>query len=92
MKGGGGSSFKKVTWGRAKGPRRTTLIGSITVDTVRFQAVGESLPVARIESGCFGKPRGPVVPSRVVETKRKTNPKRRKLAMNFLFDIFIQKV
>lgn len=89
ISGGGGSSFKKLICGRAKGPTNTTLIGIITVDTARFQAIGELLPVLRTESGDLGKPRGPVDPKSVVVTKRKVNPKTMKRKTNFVFEIFI---
>lgn len=49
--GGGGSSFKKLILGSNKGPIKTILIGIINADMALFQAIGESLPVLRIESG-----------------------------------------
>jgi len=51
IKGGGGSSFKKLICGRAKGPIKTILIGNIIVEAALFQVTPESLPVLRIESG-----------------------------------------
>lgn len=89
MNGGGGSSFKKLTLGRAKGPIKTILIGNMIVDAVLFQAIGDSLPVLRMESGDLGKPRGPVDPKSEVVIKRKTNPKMRKEMTNFVLEIFI---
>lgn len=89
INGGGGSSFKKLIEGRAKGPIKTTLIGKIIVDTVFFQAVGESPPVLRTESGGLGNPRGPVVPKREVVTKRKANPQMMKRIINFFLEICI---
>lgn len=47
--GGGGSSFKKFTWGNNKGPIKTIFMGDMMMDTVLFQAIGESSP--RRESG-----------------------------------------
>jgi len=87
INGGGGSSFKKLICGRAKGPIKTILIGTIILDIARFQAIGESLPVVRTESGALGNPRGPVVPKSVVVTKRKANPQMKKRITNFFLEI-----
>ena len=87
--GGGGSSFKKLTRGKAKGPIKTTLIGNIILDTALFHGIGESLPVLRTESGCLGKPRGPVVPKSEVVIKRKANPAMMKRITNFFLEIFM---
>lgn len=57
------------------------------VDTVRFQAVGDSEPVRSKESGGFGKPRGPVDPKREVVTNRKTNPLMMKRITNFVLEM-----
>lgn len=59
------------------------------VDTALFQALGESPPVLRTESGDLGKPRGPVVPKSEVVIKRKANPKTRKKRTNFVLEMFI---
>lgn len=67
-------------------------MGNIIVDTALFQAIGESPPVLRTESGGLGKPRGPVVPKSELVIKRKANPEMRKRITNFVFEIFIQKV
>ena len=55
--------------------------------TVFFQAVGDAVP--RKESGCLGKPRGPVDPKSEVVTKRKTNPEMRKKITNFVLEMSI---
>lgn len=62
------------------------------VDTVFFQTIPESPLVLRTESGGLGKPRIPVVPKNEVVIKRKANPEMMKRIINFLFEIFIQKV
>ncbi len=89
INGGGGSSFKKLISGRAKGPIKTILIGNIIFDTILFQVIDESLPVRRTESGGAGNPRGPVVPKSVVVMKRKTNPQIMKRITNFFLEIVI---
>jgi hypothetical protein len=53
-----------------------TLIGAMAIDTLFFHATGVS--IRRSESGCFGNPRGPVVPRSEVVMKRNTKPKRMK--------------
>jgi hypothetical protein len=65
------------------------LIGSIIVDTVLFQAINESPPVLRTESGGWGKPWGPPDPKSDVVTKRKANPETRNKITNFFLEIFI---
>lgn len=57
------------------------------MDAALFHATGESLPVLRIESGGFGKPRGPVDPKREVEIKRKANPKIKNKITNLVLEI-----
>ncbi len=57
-------------------------------DTVRFQGIGESLPVLRTKSGDLGKPRGPVDPNNEVVMKRKANPEIIKRITNFVLDSF----
>ena len=83
IKGGGGSSLRKSIWGKANGPINTIFKGRMIVDTARFQAMGESAPVVRRESGACGKPRGPVEPKRVVVKARKAKPEMMKRRMNF---------
>ena len=85
--GGGGSSFKKLTEGKSKGPIKTILIGDRIVDTVLFQATGES--IRRSESGGLGKPLGPVDPKSEVVIKRKINPETMKRTTNFFLEILI---
>lgn len=92
MNGGGGSSFKKLTLGKSKGPIRTILTGKMIVAAALFHATCESLPVLRTESGALGKPRGPVEPKSEVLTKRKANPQMMKIITNFFLEIFINKV
>ena len=65
-------------------------MGIIIVDTVFFQATGDAVP--KSESGCLGKPRGPVEPKNVVVIKRKLNPQIRKRLINFVFEMFIYKL
>lgn len=89
INGGGGSSFRKFTEGKDRGPIKTILIGNIMLDTALFQAIGESPPVLRTESGGFGKPRGPVVPKSEEVIKRKTNPEMIKSITNFFLEIFM---
>ena len=67
----------------------TIFIGTSIVDTVRFQAMGESPPVLMTESGGCGKPRGPVDPKREVVIKRKVNPEMIKRSTNFFLEIVI---
>ena len=62
-------------------------MGSIIVDTLFFQAIGDAVP--RKESGCLGKPRGPVDPKSEVVIKRKANPEIMKRTTNFVLGIFI---
>ena len=57
------------------------------MDTVFFQAIGDAVP--RKESGCLGKPRGPVDPKSVVVIKRKANPEMMKRITNFFLEIFM---
>ena len=64
------------------------MIGDIIVDTVFFQAIGDAVP--KKESGCLGKPRGPVDPKSVVVINIKANPETRKRITNFVLEIFIQ--
>ena len=64
-----------------------TLIGDKILDTLLFQAIGES--VRSIESGCLGKPRGPVPPKSEVVINIKANPEIIKRAINFFLEIFI---
>ncbi len=64
-------------------------MGKIIVDTALFQAIGESPPVLRTESGGLGNPRGPVVPKSEVVIKRKANPQMMKVIMNFVLEMFI---
>ena len=64
-------------------------MGNIIVDTVLFQAIWESLPVRRIESGGLGKPRGPGDPKSELVIKRKTDPKRINRMTNFFLEIVI---
>lgn len=87
--GGGGSSFKKLTEGRANGPIKTILTGSIIADAVLFQTIFESDPVWSKESGGLGKPLGPVVPKSEVVINRKANPQIMKRKINFFLEIFI---
>lgn len=89
INGGGGSSFKKLICGKAKGPIKIVLIGNIILDVALFHAIGESLPVLRTESGGLGNPRGPVVPKSDVVIKRKANPEMRKRITNFVSEIFM---
>lgn len=89
INGGGGSSFKKSTEDSPKGPIKTILMGKIIVDTVLFQATGESEPVLRIESGYLGKPRGPVDPKSEVVIKLKASPKTMKRITNFFLEMFM---
>ncbi|MDO8619406.1 MAG: hypothetical protein Q7R49_05705, partial [Candidatus Daviesbacteria bacterium] len=70
-----------------KGPIKTIFIGNIIVDTVFFQAIGDA--VSRKESGCLGKPRGPVDPKSEVVIKIKANPEMMKKITNFVLEIFI---
>ena len=51
IKRGGGSSCLIDSMRGDTGPIKTILIGNIIVDTVLFQAIGESPPVLRTESG-----------------------------------------
>ena len=90
INGGGGSSFKKLTEGRSRGPIKTILMGNITVDTVLFQVIGDSSNSK--ESGGLGKPRGPVDPKREVVVKRKANPEMMKRITNFFLEIFISRI
>ena len=62
-------------------------MGNIIVDTVFFQTIGDAVP--RKESGCLGKPLGPVDPKSVVVINIKTNPEMRKRITNFFLEIFI---
>ncbi len=87
INGGGGSSFKKLMPDSNKGPIKTIFIGKIIVDTVFFQTIGDAVP--RKESGCFGKPRGPVDPKSEVLIKRKENPEMMKRITNFVLEIFM---
>jgi|CXWL01.1.fsa_nt_gi hypothetical protein len=89
INGGGGSSFKKLICGKAKGPIKTILIGNIILDVALFHAIGESLPVLRTESGGLGNPCGPVVPKSDVVIKRKANPEMRKRITNLFLEMFI---
>src|SRR3990167_5769444 len=86
INGGGGSSRKKSVESN-KCPIKTILIGEIIVDTVLFQAIGDAVP--RKESGCLGKPRGPVDPKNEVVIKRNANPERIKRITNFILEMFI---
>ena len=54
---------------------------------VLFQAIGDAVP--RKESGCLGKPRGPVDPKSEVVINIKANPKMMKRITNFFLEIFI---
>ena len=65
------------------------MIGKIIVDTALFQAIGESPPVLRTESGGLGKPRGPVDPKSEEVIKRKANPETMKRKTNFVLEMFI---
>lgn len=87
--GGGGSSFKKFTWGNNKGPIKTIFMGDMMADTVLFHAMGESSP--KRESGGCGKPPNPPDPKSEVVIKRKTNPQIMKRTTNFFLEIFIPK-
>ena len=58
------------------------------VDAVFFQTTGDAVP--RKESGCLGKPRGPVDPKSEVVIKRKTNPEMRKRMTNFVLEMSIR--
>ena len=89
INGGGGSSRKKLGESN-KGPINTILIGDIIVDTVLFQAMGDAVP--RKESGCFGKPRGPVDPKSEVLINIKTNAEITKRITNFFLEIFTNPV
>ena len=73
-----------------KGPIKTILIGDIIVDTVFFHGSGDAVP--RRESGCLGKPRGPVDPKSEVVIKRKANPEIMKRITNFFLEIFTNPV
>ena len=64
-------------------------MGKIMLDTILFQAIGDSDPVLRRESGDLGKPRGPVVPKSEVVIKRKANPEMMKRIINFFLEIFM---
>ena len=86
INGGGGSSRKKSVESNT-GPIKTIFIGTIIVDTVFFHAIGDA--VRRKESGCLGKPRGPVDPNSEVVIKRKTNPEMMKKKTNFFLVMFI---
>ncbi len=86
INGGGGSSRKKSVESN-KGPIKTILIGNIIVDTVFFQAIGDAVP--RKESGCLGKPRGPVDPKSVLVINIKANPEITKKITDFVLEIFI---
>ena len=63
-------------------------MGNIIVDMVFFQGSGDAVP--RKESGCLGKPRGPVVPNIDVVIKRKANPEMMKRMTNFFLEMFIR--
>ncbi len=58
------------------------------VVTVLFHAIGDAVP--RKESGCLGKPLGPVVPKSVVVIKRKANPEIMKRTTNFFLEMFMR--
>ena len=62
-------------------------MGNIIVDTAFFHGSGDAVP--RKESGCLGKPRGPVEPKSEVVIERKANPKIMKRITNFVLEIFI---
>jgi hypothetical protein len=62
-------------------------MGTIIVDTIFFQAIGDAVP--RKESGCLGKPRGPVDPKSEVVIKRKVKPEMMKSITNFFLEMFI---
>lgn len=87
INGGGGSSRKKFLESN-RGPIKTTFIGNIIVDAVFFHGFGEAVP--RKESGCLGKPRGPVDPKNEVVIKRNANPEMMKKATNFVLEIFMR--
>ena len=70
-----------------KGPIKIILIGDIIVDTAFFHAIGDAVP--RKESGCLGKPRGPIDPKSDVVMKRKANPEMMNRITNFFLEIFI---
>jgi len=73
--------------GSSTGPIKMTLMGASMVDTVLFQATGESMPSK--ESGGSGKPRGPVDPKRVEVRKRNANPQMMKMITNFVREMAI---
>jgi len=86
MNGGGGSSRKKSVESN-RGPIKTTLIGTMIVDTVCFHAIGDAVP--RKESGGLGNPRGPVDPRSEVVMKRKANPEMMKRMTNLVLEMRI---
>lgn len=61
-------------------------------DAVRFQAIGESLPVLRIESGASGKPRGPVEPKRVEVMAKKAKLQMMKMMTNLVLEMLIREL
>ncbi len=87
INGGGGSSCRKLIPGNAIGPIKTILIGNMILDIVLFQAIGESPPVRRTESGAWGNPLTPVVPKREVVINIKANPQIMKIITNFFLEI-----
>ena len=70
-----------------KGPIKTIFIGNIIVDTVFFHTIGDAVPSK--ESGCLGKPRGPVDHKSEVVMNIKTNPEMMKVVTNLVLEIFI---
>ena len=74
------------------GPIKTALMSTIIVDTALFQAMGESEPVLRTESGAWGKPRGPVVPKSELVIKLKMNPEIMKRMINFFLEMVINRI
>ena len=62
-------------------------MGNISVDTVFFQTIGDAVP--RKESGCLGKPRGPVDPKSEVVINIKANPEMIKRLTNFFLEMFM---
>jgi len=86
INGGGGSSRKKLVESN-KGPIKIIFMGNITVDMALFH--GSSDAVRRNESGCLGKPRGPVDPKSEVVINIKANPEMRNNITNFFLEIFI---
>lgn len=60
------------------------------VDTVRFHAIGESLPVLTAESGAIGNPRTPVDPKSEVVININAKPEIMNIRTNFVLEMCIK--